>query len=216
VLRYAIPLLVLVAAAPAGSAALIPYYRMDSLAFLSLHVALCEEGEVVKKKKSRYPGGVEHEYHEARFTVVRSFKGGARPGEQIKLDLGLIYSRRLADEGDAPPEKQTHIPKGRALLFLNYTEDTWHLVTGGMKLIVGKEVYCYGQFVENPGGLYLARMAPENIEVEASQPYGEDLLLKDLVLALEKAKGLKEAKRLYAHDKSIVRPGPGLPIGGGK
>lgn len=210
--RFVVPLLLLAASAPAGAAP-IYYYRMDSLAFLSLHVALCDEGEVAKKK-SRVPGGPEHEYYEARFTVVTSFKGGTRPGEQITLDLDTLYSRRLADEWATPPGERTVIPKGRALLFLRYTEDKWHLVSGGMKLIVGKEVYCYGQFVNQPGGLYLARMAPENIEIEASQPYGEDLLLKDLELALEKAKGLKKANRLYARDKSIVRHGPGLPIGG--
>lgn len=76
-----------------------------------------------------------------------------------------------------------------------------------MKLIIDGETYCYGQFVGNPGGLWLARMAPENIRVPSTEPYSEELLLQDALAALEKAKDLTHASVNWdiAHDFYAIR-----------
>jgi hypothetical protein len=46
-------------------------------------------------------------------------------------------------------------------------------------------------------------MAPENIEVPADKPYDQELLLKDLGVALEKAKSLTKATGGHATDGVI-------------
>ena len=206
-MRLVLPLLLLAGVGPTASAALIPYYRMDSLAFQSTDVILCDEGKAVKVTKTG-SGGFQYECHDVTFTVVKALKGSLKAKEKITVELELVYTRRLA--GDAfgePGAKRPALPKGRALLFLEGKNGTvWRPVLGGVKLILNNEVYCHGQFVSNPGPLWLARMAPENVAVDPRQPYGEGALLKDVEAALKKSKDLTRPVRLSALDPSIVRP----------
>lgn len=170
------------------SGMLIPYYTLDSLAYMSSDVVLCEEGEYLKveKKDEADYGSV---YYEVKFTVVNAFKGNHEPGDQITVVLPTLYVRRLANEAFSKPrEEHTVLPKGKALLFLNRQDKKWTPVPGGVKLIIGDVVYCYGQFVTNPGGLWLRKMPPENIRLEDDQSYGPDLLLKDLAIALRRTR----------------------------
>jgi hypothetical protein len=179
-MRYLFPLLLLGVYGPVASAALIPYYRMDSLAFMSSDVVLCDE--------------VKYDGDKVTFTVVEVFKGDCKPKQQLTVEVNTLYKRVRIGQKAGVDE----VPLGRALLFLNKEKEkgtggeVWRPVLGGVKLVVNGETYCYGQFRSNPGPLYLARMAPENIEVPEATAYGEELLLKDLRAALEKAKGLKK------------------------
>jgi hypothetical protein len=208
--RRLLPLLVLAAVAPAASARFIPYYKMDSLAYLSSDVVLCDE--VAFEKKTRVnSNGFQYDCHEVTVTVVRVLKGNLRPKEKLTVELDTIYTRRPIDAafggGDkAPPP----IPPGRALLFLNREKASdgpvWRPVLGGVKLLVKGEAYTYGQFVSNPGPLWLARMAPENTTVPAGTAFGEELLVKDAEVAVEGAKRLTAATRSPVHDPALIRP----------
>ncbi|MCE9562595.1 MAG: hypothetical protein K8U57_11150 [Planctomycetes bacterium] len=195
-MRYLLPILLLGSYAANAQAALIPYYRMDSLAFQSTDVILCDE--------------VKYEESEATFTAVEVFKGSCKPKEKLTVKLDSLYRRTLISQ--PPLEKAEELPLGRALLFLNKVKvngpegrDFWEPVDGGVKLVIKGETYCYGQFGSNPGPLWLARMASENIKVQAASPYNEELLLKDLRVALEKAKGLKEPSRVRDF-RDAIRP----------
>ncbi len=198
-MRYLFSLLVLAALSSSASAARIPYYRMDSLAYLSSDIVLCDEVRYVKKTKK--PEG--YEYYEATFTVVQTLKGACRPKEQITVEVDMVYTREVLGWTKEQREKLPALPLGRVLLFLAKEREVWHPIYGGIKLIMGGETYCYGQFLTNPGPLYLAKMAPENIDVWATTPYSEDLLLKDLEAALEKAKGLTKATAVDVIDDVI-------------
>jgi hypothetical protein len=204
-MRWLLPLLLVAHLATAAPAALIPYYRMDALAYLASDVVLCEEGEAVKAKKVNR-NGAEYECHETQFTVVRALKGSCQPGERLTVELDLTYTRRLASSWEEAPERSPAIPKGRAVLFLTKDRGAWRPVLGGVKMIIRGEAHCYGQFVSNPGPLWLAPMAPENIEVPADQPYDQELLLEDLRVALEKAKSLTKAIPGSALD-DVIRKG---------
>jgi hypothetical protein len=195
--------LLLCGVVPAVSAAPVPYYRMDSLSYLASDVVLCDEGKTEKKTAPDGP-----EYTETTFKVIKSFKGTLKADDTVVVRVGLIFTRHLAETARLDPDKRTSVPPGRTLLFLKKEKERWQPVTGGIKVIHQGEAYCYGQFVSNPGPLYLARMAPENIEVKPEMPYSEELLVKDLEAALEKAKGLKKATSVVAWDKSIRREPP--------
>jgi hypothetical protein len=201
-MKRLIAFLVLVVSGPAASGAWIPYYRMDSLAFLSSDIVLCDEVQYVKKTREGW-GGQPYEYYEATVTVVQTLKGSLQPKQQIAVEIDTVYRREAVAKKEGSPK----IPMGKALLFLKKEKETWRPVTGGVKPIIKGEAYCYGQFISNPEPLVLIRMAPENIDVPAATPYVEELLLKDLKLAIEKAKELKEAKRGYAVD-NLIRKNP--------
>src|SRR5689334_15233581 len=81
-----------------------------------------------------------------------------RPGGQLVAEVSSLYSRRRMDTWADQP-RPAPVPLGRRLFFLNRTDGVWQPATGGVKLLIGGEVSCYGQFVSNPGGLSLARMA---------------------------------------------------------
>ena len=179
-------LLLLAICGSTSNAALIPYYRMDSLAYLSSDIVLCDEVRYVKKLGER------SDEYEATFTVVQSLKGTCRPKQQLTVTVDSDYTRVLYDSFVDFPQKPPAIPMGRALLFLTKERDEWRLVTGGMKLVINGETHCYCQ-VDNPGPLYLARMAPENIQLPATTPYSEERLLTDLDVALKKAQAIKKA-----------------------
>lgn len=161
---------------------------MDSLSHLASDIVLCDEIRYVKMT-SGFRG---YDYYEATFTVVQTLKGSFRPKEQLTVEMDMIYTRRLTRSRGAPGENSPAIPMGRSLLFLTKDQKVLRPVIGGVKLLVDGEVYCYGQFLDNPGPLWLERMAPENIEVPADRPYDEESLLKDVQAAQEKAQGLTE------------------------
>ena len=198
-MRYVLPVLLLAGSGPSASAALIPYYRMDSLAFLSSDIVLCDE--------------VKGDDGQATFVVVEVFKGDCKPKQQLAVELDPVYTRRVVPQL-LQKDAAEKVPLGRALLFLKTEKakgaagDVWRPVMGGVKLVVNGETYCYGQFHGNPGPLYLARMAPENVEVPDAAAYDEKLLVKDLKAALKKAEGLKKAKFKSAWDEGIIRPSP--------
>ena len=68
------------------------------------------------------------------------------------------------------------------------------------KLIQGEQVYQFGQFHSNPGGLVLALQRPENIRLAATERYGPAQLVEDLRAALARAATLKAAVPMNAFD----------------
>jgi hypothetical protein len=80
-----------------ASAAYIPYYRMESLAFLASDVVLGDEFEYVEKKSKADASGYQATTYEFKVNVVRTLKGSCQPGEQIVVELHSQYTRRLAD-----------------------------------------------------------------------------------------------------------------------
>ncbi len=189
-------------------AKLIPYYRMDSLGFLSDAVVLCEEQSVATRS-------VQHEGWRETITRVRcralqTFKGEMAPGSDFEVEYGSLYSRVLpGDEGgtflDAKGKvlrtvEPKTLPPDRALLFLRRAAGPlpWEVVSA--KLIQGEQVYQFGQFHGNPGGLVLAPQGPENIRLGAAENYGSAQLVEDLRMALQHTATLKEAVPMNAFD----------------
>ena len=162
----------------------IPYYGLDSLAFQASEIVLGVADESIKKRGTSIHG-FGYEYYETVFVVDRTMKGSLRTKEVLTVEVPTDYV------GTSPHRKYKGVPKGkRALLFLRGNKRKYRPVTGGVKLILKGEVYCYGQFYGNPGPLYLCSMAPENFKISRAVIYDEALLLKDLGIALEKAKRL--------------------------
>lgn len=175
---------------------------MDSMAFLSSDIVLCDE---IRYEEKIAKGG--YGVYEATFKVVETFKGTCRPKEEITVEIDQVYVRKIIGLPADGPGKLPEIPLGRVLLFLTKEGETRWPVSGGVKLIVENETYCYGQFLTNPGPLWLARMAPENFDLPAETPYNEELLIKDLKAALEKSKHLTKAKEGFATD-AVIRKRP--------
>jgi hypothetical protein len=187
-------------------AALIPYYRMDSLALLSDSIVLCEEQDVQFKT-------IQHKrWSEVKTTVrckvILAFKGDLKTESEFAIEYDSLFRRHLRFKGGStvmdtpgggkhvvPPE---YLPPGRALLFLKKLKDSdsYSIVTA--KLIQGDGVVQFGQFESNPGPLVLAPQHPENIKLPTTQKYGEAQLIEDLLIALEKAPSLKEPIRIMA------------------
>lgn len=177
---------VVLAWSSSASAALIPYHRMEDHARNSSDIVLCDEMACVTKQGTP-SGNYTPTYYEYTVSVVRALKGDRKPGEKLVVEMGSLYSRWLKDSWPRPTEAPP-IPLGRVLLFLNREDGVWRPVSCGVKLLIGGEVYCYGQFVSNPGGLWLARMAPENISIPSTEAFDEGYLLADVGAALERAK----------------------------
>lgn len=205
----------LLLALPAARAALIPYYRMDSLGLLSDAVVLCEE-QNVRPKRVRHEGWQEV-VTGVRCRVLQTFKGDLAPGSEFELEYGPVYVRALpGDEGGTflnakgkvlrTVEPKT-LPPGRALLFLRRTAGTplpWSVVSA--KLIQGGRVYQFGQFRGNPGGLVLAPQGPENLALAPAEKYGPARLIEDLQAALRHAATLKEPVPLNAFEALRSNP----------
>ena len=190
-------------------AALIPYYRMDSLCLLSDAVVLCEEQSVVARP-------VKHKNWRETLTSVRcrvaqTFKGALAPGSEFEVEYDSLYSRVLpGDEGGTSLDRKGKVlrtvepktlPPGRALLFLRKATAgslPWEVVSA--KLIQGEQVYQFGQFRSNPGGLVLAPQRPENIRLARVEKYGPAQLVEDLRAALARAATLKTAVPMNAFD----------------
>ena len=181
-------------------AALIPYYRMDSLALLADTVVLCEE-QAVMSPPARH--GKESEGATwVRCKVVQTFRGVLTPGAEFEIEYDALFSRVLpGDEGYTLMDRKgkvVHVvepkslPAGRALLFLQRGKGPLSYTVVTAKLIQGNKVYQFGQFRSNPGGLVLAPQGPENIQLAPTQDYGLAELLQDLQLALRNPASLKE------------------------
>ena len=200
--------LLMLLTAPTAQAKPIPYYRMDSLIFLSDAVVLCEEQSVATQS-------IQHEGWRETSTrvhcrVLQPFKGELVPGSEFEVGHRSLYSRVLpGDEGGTYLDAKGKVlrtvePKtllsGRALLFLRRATGPlpWEVVSA--KLIQGEQVYQFGQFRSNPGGLVLAPQGPENIRLAPAEKYGPAQLIEDLRVALERAATLKAAAPMNAFD----------------
>ena len=181
-------------------AALIPYYRMDSLVLLADTVVLCEEQAIVTPPARH--GKESEDATRVRCKVVQTFRGVLTPGAEFEVEYAALFSRVLpGDEGYTLIDRKGKVvrvveprflPAGRALLFLQRGTGllSYTLVTA--KLIQGNKVYQFGQFRSNPGGLVLALQGPENIQLAPTQEYGPAELLQDLQLALRNPASLRE------------------------
>ena len=201
--------LLLLLTSPSAQAKLIPYYRMDSLAFLSDAVVLCEEQNVATR--TNLHEGWQEVVTRVRCRVLQTFKGDLVPGAEFEVAYGPLYSRVLpGDEGGTymnakgkvlrTVEPKT-LPPGRALLFLRRAAAgplPWEII--GAKLIQGEQVYRFGQFRGNPGGLVLAPQRPENIRLAPPEKYDPAQLIEDLQAALRHAATLKDAVPMNAFD----------------
>ena len=197
-------------ASPASvQARLIPYYRMDSLALLSEAVVLCEERSVTPRPIGQ--AGWHLTAMRVRCRVEEVFKGGLTPGAEVDVEYDPIYARVLpGDEGGTYLDRRGRVervveprvlPPGRALLFLRRAAAgalPWEVVSA--KLIQGKQVYQFGQFRSNPGGLILAPQRPENIQLGPAERYDPARLIEDLREALRHAATLGEAVPMNAFD----------------
>jgi hypothetical protein len=180
-------------------AKLIPYYQMDSYAFLSDDVVLCDEKSVQFKQ-------VQHEKWTEVKTVVlckvlRTFKGNIYPAEEFQIEYDSIFKRNLLGKEGHVEEDSTgkverivqpeYLPAGRALLFLKKEKNTnsQNIITA--KLIQTDQVYRFVQGM-NPGPLILFPQEPENIKLKDGQKYGEAELIEDLLIALKKETLLKK------------------------
>lgn len=190
-------------------AALIQYYRMGSLAFLSDAVVLCEEQSVSNRLVQH--AGWRETLTRVRCRVSETFKGDLAPEAEFEVEYGAVYLRVLpGGEGGTFLDTKGKVlrtvapktlPPGRALLFLRRAVGAalpWSVVSA--KLIQGNQVYQYGQFRGNPGGLVLAPQGPENIRLAPEQKYGPTQLVEDLRIALGHAATLKEAVPINAFD----------------
>ena len=109
---------------PAAQAKLIPYYRMDSLAFLTDAIVLCEEQSVAAQ--SIQHEGWRETVTRVRCRVTQTFKGDLAMGSEFEVEYNSLYSRVLpGDEGgtflDAKGKvlrvvEPKTLPPGRALL----------------------------------------------------------------------------------------------------
>ncbi len=181
-------------------AALIPYYRLDSLALLADTVVLCEEQAVIPPPAQ--PTKESQGATRVRCKVTRTFRGVLTPGAEFEIEYDALYSRVLpGDEGYTLMDRKGKVvrvvepkalPAGRALLFLKRGTGAFSYTVVTAKLIQGDKVYQFGQFRSNPGGLVLALQGAENIPLAPTQPYGLAELLQDLQLALRNPASLKE------------------------
>ena len=195
---------------PSARAKLIPYYRMDSLVLLSDVVVLCEERDIATRS-IQHDGWRETITH-VRCRVAQTFKGDLVLGAEFEVEYESLYSRVLpGNEGGTYLDGRGKIirtvdpktlPPDRALLFLRHAaagkSSPWAVVSA--KLIQGEQVYQFGQFRGNPGGLVLAPQRPENIHLAPADKYGPAQLIEDLRAALERAATLKEAVPVNAFD----------------
>jgi len=186
-------------------AALIPYYQMDSLAILSDAIVFAEELDDGRQVMRTNEWGSVHSSREVRFRVLDAVKGTLTNGQEIVVVVSDVFTRRYAIDA-LSPTNQPSIPLGHALLFLERRFGALHPVLGGIKLVIGNQVYCYGQFISNPGPLWLALQRPENLNLPDVEPYTEVKLREDLILAMQKAKTLSKPKRVALDE--VIRKMP--------
>jgi hypothetical protein len=197
-LTGALTLLVAVTVPSMAHSKLIPYFRMDSLAFQADLVVLCKEQGYAPPHDAPIDTNLTH--RTGTFVVQQTFKGEMAVGKTLTARIAGTYRRALLGDGIPTYGRQKDgrtvstpvrsFPLGQVLLFLkwNAAEKIYEPVMGGIKVITDGKVLAFGQFVSNPGPMVLAPMKPENVTVSS---YGLAELLADLALGLEKAKQLK-------------------------
>ena len=191
-----------------NEAALIRPHQMDWYNAESQDVVLCEEQNVEVKKIAHHPPESSQDWTEIRTEVtckvVRVFKGGLQPGAIVHADYEMTFYRvTLGGEGYTELDsagkvarvvQPQYLPVGRALLFLTKRLDrpTYDVVTA--KLIQQGRVYQYLQ-ADDPGPLELFPQRPENFKPatgdKKDEPESEDELIKDELIAVNKANRIK-------------------------
>ncbi len=177
-------------------ARLIPFYRMESLAFLSEAVVLCEEQSVTTRPVGQASWHLTA--NRVRCRAEQAFKGELAPGAEFEVEYDPLYVRVLpGGEGTTYLNSKGKVervvdplilPPGHALLFLRQAAAgplPWEVVSA--KLIQGEQIYQFGQFRGNPGGLVLALQKPENISLPPTERYNPARLIEDLRVALQHA-----------------------------
>ncbi|MGA2605545.1 MAG: hypothetical protein ABSG14_15105 [Verrucomicrobiia bacterium] len=222
-----------------AQAAMIPYYKMDSLAYLSSDVVLAQElGSTPKRTTKR--GESNYDYNEVCYRVLQVFKGSSSVSNEIAVMLEPEYRRQLWDDlfklppvimetvtnmtaagtnevtmryvmppGEREP-KETPILLSVCLLFLRQNQEEWRLEP----VLTGVKMIINGEVygyeqTSNPGPLWLIRQEPENFAMGKTERYGEAELMKDLRIALEKSRSMTNAVPVMPWER--MKPLPSAP-----
>jgi hypothetical protein len=192
--------------AVAAHAKLVPFRLMDYLMLHSGVVVYCDEEDIQEKEIPHETAGVGGKIVKwmdvvtiVKCKVRQSFKGDLGKGREFTVTYDPIF-RRYLQSGEPYTELDgsgkviaTHpaqyLPRGRTLLFLQQ-DDKGNYSVISAKIVQGGKVYCFTQ-VMNPGPLELGLQEPENFKLPKDAQYGEDELLKDAALTLQKSAALK-------------------------
>ena len=128
----------------------------------------------------------------AECKTVRIFKGNLEPGDTFLAKYGVGVRRQLYGRWHATSPKNIdkkdprvfsgeYFPPGRALLFLRKNEKSGELMVITATLIYKNKAF--GFFEDR---YELTPQAPENIRLANPYKYGEDQLIKDLLIAMGK------------------------------
>jgi len=185
---------------PALVAKQIPHYRMDSFAFLSDAVVLCEEKKI-DFVETEYHGGLKTIENVIQCRILESFKGDIKAGADLEIKYSASFARyRLGQNGymdgtTNPPTlvKPKYVPAGKAILFLKKNSDGGYSVLTA-KLIQGSEILEFRQ-ANNPGPLVLYPQTPEGTEAAEPKTYGVDDFIKDVRQSIEASRKLKNPVR---------------------
>ena len=160
---------------------MIPHYRMDSYAYQSTDVVLCEELKIVPVNQST----PRLARQDVVCRVLKVYKGNLKVGQTISAKYSSTFHRRSVEQLREGVEKD--FPKGRAVLFLNNSS----VVTA--KLIHKDEVY---QFVQgdNPGPLILFRQKPERRKLKKGEKLTVSRFLKEVELSVKLSGSLAGVK----------------------
>jgi len=204
--RFATLVILFAAVLCPAKAMLIPFYTMSELAHnpeLADSIVLCEELELRVIEVPRQ-GWVEKRTY-VRCRAVRVFKGTLIPGAEFEVIYHSLFRRsttprEVYKNSDGTIYRIVEpdlFPPGRALVFLldparwpasapqghDHSLSMYYAATA--KLMRSGEVFEFGQFEGNPGGLSLRKKRPEWVRLAPNQKYGEDELIADLLLSLE-------------------------------
>lgn len=173
---------------PSAHAILIEHYKMDSFAYLSDAVILCEEVKI-EFHETKYPSGFVSISSTVTCKVIETYKGNIERGESIALDFhsGFQRSKFLCDE---------KLPLGKTVVFLKKLEDGTHDVITA-KLIQTSGIYMYRQS-SNPGPLNLWPQETERINLAEGNSYDQAAFIEDLKLSVKASGDLKEAKPIWS------------------
>ena len=185
---------------PALVAKQIPHYRMDSFAFFSDAVVLCEEKKI-DFVETEYHGGMKTVHNVIECRIIESFKGDIKTGIDMTVKYDASFARyRVGENGyinglTNPPTlvKPKYVPAGKAVLFLKKNSDGGYSVITA-KLIQGVEILEFRQ-ASNPGPLVLYPQIPEGTEGAETKTYDVDDFIKDVRLSIEASRKLKSPVR---------------------
>ncbi len=185
---------------PALVAKEIPHYRMDSFAFLSDAVVLCEEKKI-DFVENEYHGGIKTVHNVIQCRIIESFKGDIKVGIDMAIKYDASFARYRVDQNGYmdgstnPPTlvKPKYVPVGKAVLFLKKSRDSEYTVITA-KLIQGSEILEFKQ-ADNPGPLVLYPQISEGTEGAETKTYNVDDFIKDVRLSVEASRKLKGPTR---------------------